>query len=328
MRTIGEIILDTAAFAFLDLTQGSKIDAFRIIDVAVGVTGGDDLCTEGLQLLDSIERHITGAGDDSGLPGDGLPLVGKHFFSEVNHTVTGGFGTGKRTAPADTLTGQYAFPAVGELFVSAVKITDLTAAHTDITGRNVFVWPDVVEQLGHEGLTEGHHFRVGLSAGVEVRTALTAADRLTGQRILEDLLETEEVDDGAVDGGMEADPALVRAEGAVELGAVTAVDMDLAVIIGPADAEGDAAFRFHDAFQKLLFTIVAFVLGDDGRDRIQNFSHRLVEFGFARVPLQDGFHDFIYVCHSSIPLIQSSCSDGLCKPCGCLHIHPGTCGGR
>ena len=306
MRTIGEVILDTAAFDFLDLAQGGKIDPFRIIDKAVGVTGGDDLRAEGLQLLDGVQGYVAGTGDDSGLPGDGLALVGEHFFGDVNHTVTGGFGTGQGTAPADTLAGQYAFPAVGELLVSAVKITDLTAAHTDITGGNVLVGADVVEQLGHEGLAEGHHFRVGFAAGVEVRTALAAADGLTGQRVLEDLLKAEEVDDGTVDGGMEADPALVRAEGAVELGAVAPVDVDFAVVIGPADAERDAAFRFHDAFQEFFFTIVAFVLGDDGRDRVQNFSHRLVEFGFTRISLQDGFHDFIYVCHSILSLVFNS----------------------
>ena len=124
--------------------------------------------------------------------------MGEHFFGDVDHTVAGSFGTGERTAPADTLTGQNTFPAMGKLLVSAVKISDLTAADTNITRGDIFIWPDVIEQFGHESLTEGHHFSIGLAARVEVRTALTAADRLTGESIFEDLLKTEKINDRAI----------------------------------------------------------------------------------------------------------------------------------
>ena len=50
-----------------------------------------------------------------------------------------------------------------------------------------------------------------------------------GQAVLEDLLEAQELDDAEVDGGVEAQAALVGADGGVVLHAEAAVDLDLAL---------------------------------------------------------------------------------------------------
>lgn len=67
-----------------------------------------------------------------------------------------------------------------------------------------------------------------------------------GQGILEDLLEAEELEDRQVDGRVESQTSLVRAEGGVELDAVAAVDLELAVVILPDDAELDDALGDGD----------------------------------------------------------------------------------
>lgn len=66
--------------------------------------------------------------------------------------------------------------------------------------------------------------------------------RLTaGKSILEDLLETQELEDRQVDGRVQTETALVRTEGRVELHSVTAVDLDLVLVVFPDNSELDDA---------------------------------------------------------------------------------------
>ena len=83
-------------------------------------------------------------------------------------------------------------------------------------------------QLGHKTLAEAHDFHVALAVGVKVRAALAAAHGQGGQAVLEGLLKAQKLQDALVDRGMEAQAALVGADGAVELDAVAAVHLDLA----------------------------------------------------------------------------------------------------
>ena len=57
--------------------------------------------------------------------------------------------------------------------------------------------------------------------------------------ILEDLLETKELEDGKVDGGVETETTLVGTEGGVELNTVTAVDLEVALVVLPDNTELD-----------------------------------------------------------------------------------------
>ena len=56
----------------------------------------------------------------------------------------------------------------------------------------------MARQLSHEGLAKTHDFGVAAAVGVKVATALTAADTLVGQGVLEDLLKTQELDNACV----------------------------------------------------------------------------------------------------------------------------------
>ena len=82
-----------------------------------------------------------------------------------------------------------------------------------------------------------HDLVVGLALGVEVGTALAAAHGKGGQAVLEDLLETQEFEHAQGDRRVKAQAALVGSDGGVELDAVTAVDLDLALVVDPGDTE-------------------------------------------------------------------------------------------
>jgi hypothetical protein len=71
--------------------------------------------------------------------------------------------------------------------------------------------------------------------------------RLTSrQGILEDLLEAQELQDAEIDGGVQAETALVWAKGRVELDSVAAVDLDLVLVVLPNHAELDDALGDGD----------------------------------------------------------------------------------
>lgn len=59
----------------------------------------------------------------------------------------------------------------------------------------------------------------------------------SGKSILEDLLETQELQDGEVHGRVESQTTLVRPKGRVELHSVSSVDLALALVIFPYYSE-------------------------------------------------------------------------------------------
>lgn len=84
----------------------------------------------------------------------------------------------------------------------------------------------------------------------------------SSEGILEDLLESQELEDGQVDRGVEAEASLVGTKGRVELDAVALLDLALALVVLPDDAELDDALGDRDNLEGLL---VLGVLGEEGR---------------------------------------------------------------
>src|SRR5690606_9178952 len=119
--------------------------------------------------------------------------------------------------------------------------------HTDVTCRHVDELAQIRIKRGHEALTEAHHLGVRSTLGIEIRTALGAADGHAGQRILEYLFEAEELDDAQIDRRVKAQSALVRTKRAVEPDPEPAVDLHYAVVILPWHTEDDLPLRFADA---------------------------------------------------------------------------------
>ncbi len=209
-----DVIFDAATLDFLELLDQVEIEPLFVVDDAVGVGAGDTLAAELVDLLDGVDGHVAGTGDQAGLAVEGVLADLEHLVDEEGGAVAGGLGAHQRAAPVEPLAGQHAgFPAVGDALVLAEHVADLAAADADVAGRHVGVLAEVPVQFGHEALAEAHDLVVRLPLGVEVGAALAAADRQAGQGVLEDLLEAEELDDAEVDGRVEAQAALVGAEG-------------------------------------------------------------------------------------------------------------------
>src|SRR5690606_6725845 len=135
----------------------------------------------------------------------------QHLFDEVDHPVARRFLAHERAAPLRALARQDSgFVAVRDPLVLAEEVADLTLPDADVACRHVRELAEVTVELGHEALTEPHHLAVGASFWIEVRAALRAADRHSGDSVLERLLEAEKLDDPEVDRRMEAQAALVR----------------------------------------------------------------------------------------------------------------------
>lgn len=71
----------------------------------------------------------------------------------------------------------------------------------------------------------------------------------SSQSILEDLLETQELEDAQVDCWVEAETTLVWTQSRVELDSVSAVQLELSLVIFPDDTELDDAFGNGDDLQ-------------------------------------------------------------------------------
>ena len=91
---------------------------------------------------------------------------------------------------------------------------------------------------------------------------------------------------------MEAQAALVGADGAVELDAVAGVGLDLALVVHPGDAEGEDAVRFDHALDDLraleLGMLVVHVL-----DGLEHLLYRLEIFVLAGILGLEGGHDVL-----------------------------------
>ena len=280
------IFLDAAAADFLQVLDVGQVDAVGVVDIAVGVGHGDDLGTQLGSLLTGVDSDIAGAGDDHGLALEAVVAHALQSLSgEVAQAVAGSLGAGQRTTKGQALAGEHtALEAVGQALVLAKHVADLAAADTDITGGAVHELADVAVQLGHEALAEAHDFHVALAVGVEVRAALAAAHGQGGQAVLEGLLKAEELQDALIDRGMEAQAALVGADGAVELDTVAAVDLNLARIIDPRHTEGDDALRLDQTLDEAGLLVLG-VLLHDGLDALQNLADSLQEFGLVCIAL-------------------------------------------
>src|SRR3954469_23141420 len=274
----------------LDPVDLLLVDAVGIVDEALAVGQGQHLAAELDDLLGGMGGDVAGARDDRALA-DQVEAAGlQHVLEEVDGAVAGRLGPDQRAAIFQPLAGQHAFPAAGDPFVLAEHVADLARADADVAGGHVDVGADMAKQLGHEALAEAHDLAVALALGIEIGAALAAAHRQAGQRVLEGLLESEELQDRAVDRRVEADSALIGADRIVVLDPVAALDPDIVVVGLPADPERDHPVRLGDSAQDLP-AVVILLVGDEVEDVLGHFLDRLDEFGLARIAALDALHE-------------------------------------
>jgi len=103
---------------------------------------------------------------------------------------------------------------------------------------------------------------------------------------------------------METQAALVGADRGVELHAEAAVDLDLALVVYPRDAEHDQALRLNDAVDDAV--LLQLRTGFDNRLKaLEDFENRLLKFRLVRVALLHGLVHALEVrigeCHFICP---------------------------
>ncbi len=85
-----------------------------------------------------------------------------------------------------------------------------------------------------------------------------------------------------VDRRVEAQPALVRADRVGELDAVAAVDLDIALVVQPGNAEHEDAVRLRNPLEHLVLDVVRVAL-QTRHERLDHLARRLVELGLRLV---------------------------------------------
>src|SRR5450756_518162 len=113
-----------------------------------------------------------------------------------------------------------------------------------------------------------------------------------GQRVLEDLLEGEELEEAEVDAGVQAQAALVGANGAVHLHAIALVDLDLALVVDPGHAEHDDPLRLGDALEDLGLAVLR-LLVEHGLEGLRNLHDGLMELRLTGVLGPEFGHEFV-----------------------------------
>ena len=301
-----DALVVAGALLVVDVLKHLVVDAFLVLDPAVGVGAGDHLAAELRDLLDRVDGHVARAVYDDLLTLEGVALALEVLVDEVDKAVAGCLGAGERAAEGEALAGEHAGPFVADALVLAEHVSDFAAADTQVTCGNVGVRANVAVELGHERLAEAHDLVVGLALRVEVGAALAAAHRQRGQRVLEDLLEAQELQHAQINRGVEAQAALVGADCGVVLDAEAAVDLDFALVINPRNAELDDALGLDDALEDLCFLVFRMRL-DDRLEGVHDLGDGLDELGLIgvlRLNLVDDSLDVTHVTSSGFTCSQ------------------------
>ena len=193
------------------------------------------------------------------------------------------------------------------------EVADLACAYADVACGNVGVGADVFLKLGHKALAKAHNLSVRLALGIKVGAALTAAHRQTGQGVLKGLLKAEELDNALVYRRMETQTALVGTDRAIELNAETAVDLNLALVIYPRNAEFDNSFGFNHHINDAALDINGALL-HNGLEGFENFANGLVELALAGVTRDNVSQNFLQIfilnAHNRVSSFLAFLQDG------------------
>lgn len=240
-----------------------------------------------LHLCDRIDRDVARTGDDHPLAIEALVATRQHALDEIDRAIAGRLGAHAGAAPRQPLARQHArLVTIGHALVLAEHVADLALPDADVAGGDVGIFAEMPIQFGHEGLAEAHDLVVGAALRIEIRSTLAAADRHARQRVLEGLLEAEELDGAEKDARMESQATLERTERRIELHAKATVDLHLPPVVDPRYAEDDLALRLADTFDQRAFGIIR-MFRHNSSEAVENFMDGLVKFDFPGVAAQN-----------------------------------------
>src|SRR5690606_1633144 len=264
--------------------------AFRVMNKSAAVGQGQHFAALFQNLLSSMGCNIAGPGDNNGFAFNAVILVVQHILKEVNSAVAGGLGTKFAAAIFAAFTRQYSFPAIGDPLILTEHITDFTAAHANITRRDIGVRANMTVKLRHIGLAKAHDFGIGFSLGIEIRPALCSAHRQAGQRVFERLFKGQEFQDTFGNIGVKPDAAFIGTDGIVTLDPPATLDTDAVGVIFPAHTKGNHTIRLGHTAQDLRGMIL-FLIIDKFVNILGDFLHRLNKFGLTGIASSHAFHE-------------------------------------
>ena len=171
------------------------IQSLGIIDEPVGVAERKDFCSEPHGFLCSELRNVTRTGYAHTLAIKRLATRTQHSLGKITCTVAGSLRAHQAATPLLTFAGKRTGELVTQTFVLPEHVSDFASAYTYISCRHIGVSTYMALQFSHERLAEPHHLGITLATRREIRTAFGATHRQRGQRILEGLLESQELHD-------------------------------------------------------------------------------------------------------------------------------------
>ena len=263
-RSCSCVLGQTGTSYFFDLFQKCYINAFRIVNPSGRIRCGNHLCTHLLCFLDGIDCYVSGTGYTTDLILHLHAMAFHQLTGDVQKAVTSCLGTCQRSAEGQSFTGQNALIASGQSLVLSIHIADLSSAGSDVTSRYIHICANIFVELRDETLAERHNLSVGFTLRIKIRSALAAADRQSGQRVLENLLKSQEFDNTDIYGRMKTDTSLVRSNGIIELYTITGVNLNLSLVVYPRYTELDLTIRLSQSLQQGFFSVL-FLMGLNDR---------------------------------------------------------------
>jgi hypothetical protein len=110
---------------------------------------------------------------------------------------------------------------------------------------------------------------------------------------LEDLLESEELEDTEVDRGMESQATLVWSYRAVELDAISFIYLHFAFVVKPGHPEEDNSFRLDNPVEYSLLSVNRFSIEDDS-DTFNYLAYSLMECILPGILLDNFCYEISY----------------------------------
>jgi len=172
------VLANTTALAVLEFHDPGQLlgrDPLFVHNGAIGIGQRNHFAAKLIDLLNRVLRHIARARDQHRFALEAVTARGQHFLCKISGAITRGLRSHQRTTPIEPLARQHSRKFIGQFFVLSKQKTDFPAAHTNVTGRNVCVGPNVTIQFVHERMAKPHDLVIALALGIEISTPLATA---------------------------------------------------------------------------------------------------------------------------------------------------------
>jgi len=294
-----------------DFLQFLCSESVGLEDVSRGIGDSEGNGPKLQKFLNRVLGHIPRPTDDAPSSLDGHLVVLTPVLGKVDGTVARSLRANQTSSPSRILPREDSLELTRETLVLSEEETNLPTTHSDISGWDITIMPNVTVQARHEALqgenneekkgikvhfpetdqissgkngkmnrmitygAKGHDLIVWLALGVKVRASLATTHWETSEGILEDLLKSKEFDHPEIDCGMEAESTLVWAKGRGELDTVSAVHALDALVIHPGHTESNDTLRLSNRLHDGQVTLI---LLKNGLEREEDFFKSLEEF--------------------------------------------------